>query len=320
MSKVTIIQIDIKDLREALLQLDKSPTIEQVTIRPIFHSDVINKQLAQEFKERADSLKFSPDVHKIVKLMRDKGDGPEADFTANQTKPDAKPRASYVTNERKAEIMELAGSGLSNREIADRLSMNRNTVKDIRYRMSKKAPKPPIAEVKPVEVELPKEPVESPSIKVIADLCATCGKLAGQDRVAIEGKIYCKQCAPSKPPLIKARYHEAKPIDERLLTLVAGHTTDTAKDVAKALEAFGYNGLSPLTISYYRGLITKRKKADSKVKSISSDRQAEIDVIIKSGIERGHKYSNIAAKIGRTIGGAWTSDHVAERVKEMKRQ
>jgi DNA-binding CsgD family transcriptional regulator len=46
--------------------------------------------------------------------------------------------------------------------------------------------------------------------------------------------------------------------------------------------------------------------------------QERIDGIIVRGASRGEKYSHIAAKIGRVVGGNWTSDDVSKRLKEMK--
>lgn len=175
--------------------------------------------------------------------------------------------------------------------------------------------------------------------------CTKCYDLLGNDRVAIGGKIYCSPaCAPSKVPLmVTKRSAKKSQIDEELLELVADHAGESAQSLAAYLSSnHGYVGITPGKVVCLRRILTRRQNApgshvepkdESKVSNVveppivpevankkptrSIDEMA-IDHIINMGINSGYKYSAIAAKIGREVGGTWTADNVAARIKELR--
>jgi len=165
------------------------------------------------------------------------------------------------------EIMELSASGLFPKEIASRLGLKFNSVRDLIYRERREATKASKNEVLAGNVGLSPEVVESPAIepiRVLKSSCETCKADIGLDAIAIGGKIYCKACAPGKPPAIRAKHNMVKGIDEELLELIAKGGNGSAANLAEHLDkGYGYD-ITASQVSYYRGLITKRKNAKSK--------------------------------------------------------
>lgn len=151
-----------------------------------------------------------------------------------------KPRPAPLSDESKAEIKRLHDAGMRRDQIAEKLGLPVMQVGGVvqAYIMNvlrRRHVEPKIEGLQPMKPLVVMPAAESPAIE---STCASCGKPLTRDKVAIEGKLYCKPCAPKKvPTMITKRPKQIRSnseIDDLIVSMSA--TGASVIDMAAAIN------------------------------------------------------------------------------------